>query len=58
MVVGLGTIVPHMTSGKTGNGGPGRQDKGGSAASKNGPGTKNTGWAGKAPPKGKGPGNK
>jgi hypothetical protein len=35
----------------TKNTGPGRGDKGGSASSKNGPGTKNTGWAGKSPPK-------
>jgi hypothetical protein len=34
--------------------GPGRGDKGGSAGSKNGPGTKNNGWSGKAPPKGNG----
>jgi hypothetical protein len=36
------------------SGGPGRGDKGGSASSKNGPGSKNTGWAGKGPDKGSG----
>ncbi|HCR55473.1 TPA: hypothetical protein DIV49_00720 [Candidatus Saccharibacteria bacterium] len=30
---------------------PGRQDRGGSAASSNGPGSKNHGWAGKGPSK-------
>lgn len=36
------------------SGGPGRGDKGGSASSKNGPGTKTSGWATKSPPKGSG----
>lgn len=35
--------------------GPGRGDKGGSASSSKGPGSKKSGWAGSSPKKGDGP---
>lgn len=48
------TVESERSTAMAAGNGPGRGDKGGSAGSKNGPGTKNNGWSGKAPPKGNG----